>query len=549
MGRTVGIDLGTSFSAVAVMGAAGSPEILRNREGESITPSVVLFENASGVDQPVVGAHAKHQAAVRPDDTVQYVKRFLGDKSWRFDSAAGGQFRSEEVSAIILKSLVQAAEEALGEPITDAVITVPAYFDDSRRTATKQAGEIAGLNVRRVLNEPTAAALAYGFQSDADGTLLVYDLGGGTFDVTVLRIESNTFDVLSTDGDRNLGGFDWDNAIMDLIVSKAEAQYGVADLYDDLKLVAELRERAESAKHALSSLPGTKVQFSNGGTHFSIDISRDEFEAKTKRLLRRTEETVEDTMTAAGVTWDDIDFVLLVGGSTRMPMVRELMERVSGRPAELGVDPDESVALGAAIQASIEDHLAAGESVGVAAIQVADVTSHALGTTALDENGDVKNYVVIEKNEKVPATGSQVLSTAADRTEIYVTVLQGEDPDPDFAIEIGEGVVQLTEALPKGTDFEVIYWYDIDQTVTVELRLYPSGDPLGVFDIGRIANMTSEHVEASTQKVSGLTVGGVVAKPVTSEPLFAARPTGQSIQPQTTRITTQSTSPMTQQEA
>lgn len=226
MGHVVGIDLGTTYSAVATLGADGVPQILPNAEGESTTPSVVFFQDIDGADEPMVGSMAKHMAGTSPDDVVQFVKRHMGDPNWRFESSSGNSYKAEEVSAIILKKLKQDAELALGEPVTDAVITVPAYFDDARRVATKQAGAIAGLNVMRVLNEPTAAAISYGLDTGKNGTVLVYDLGGGTFDVTILRINDQHFEVVGTDGDRNLGGFDFDNELMKFIADDIVKQGG-----------------------------------------------------------------------------------------------------------------------------------------------------------------------------------------------------------------------------------------------------------------------------------------------------------------------------------
>ncbi|MHC9045268.1 Hsp70 family protein [Microbacterium saperdae] len=526
MARAVGIDLGTTYSAVAVLDDAGIPMILRNAQGGSTTESVVLFEQSDGKDAPVVGGVAKRQAGVRPDDIVQHVKRYMGDPSWRFDSATDAQYRPEEISAIILRALVRDAEAALGETIHDVVITVPAYFDDSRRTATQQAGAIAGLNVLRVFNEPTAAALAYGLGTGEDGIVLVYDLGGGTFDVSILGIEGRTFTTLATDGDRNLGGFDWDNALMKLVVGELETVHGVTDFYDDVDAVAELREKAEHAKRALSTVDSTSIQLSFQGTHYSVTVTREQFEAASASLLRRTQELVEDTLDTSGLEWDDIASVLLVGGSTRMPAVRALMDRISGIAPVDGVDPDEAVALGAAIQAA----LSGGESTapGLAGVEIADVTSHALGTTALDENDVIKNWVLIERNTKIPAQGMNVLTTNAPRTEIHVWVTQGDDPDVDFVTEIGHGVIQLAEEWPAGVDFAVVYRYDIDQTVTVEVYRMPDEEYVGAFEIDRVANLTEAKVAEAAEKLDRLEVPVLTAPPVAtkSAPMTRLAPLG-----------------------
>lgn len=503
MARTVGIDLGTTYSAVAVMQPTGTPAIVPNREGEAITPSVVLFNNHKGRDAPVVGAAAKRQAAVRPDDVVQYVKRYMGDPSWRFDSSNDEQYRPEEISAIILRELVSAAEERLGEPIEDVVITVPAYFDDSRRTATKQAGTIAGLNVLRVLNEPTAAALSYGLSTEQDGTVLVYDLGGGTFDVTILGIENRNFEVLATDGDRNLGGFDWDNTIMNLVAAELANAHGVTDLYDDLDAVATLREKAEQAKRALSTSERTSIQLSLDAGHFSVEITREQFEQASRSLLKRTQELVEDTLDDSGLTWEDIDQVLLVGGSTRMPAVRDLLVRLSGREPVAGVDPDQAVALGAAIQAALSRQ--GSDASAVSGIAIQDVTSHGLGTSARDpQTGQMNNVVIIPKNTPIPTSGQSIFSYSAPITEMDVDLTQGDDTDLDFVTEIGRGVIRLGEEWPAGTEFRMVYHYDIDQTVTVEVFRLPEDSFAGSFEIDRIANLSDSAVADSAARIDAI---------------------------------------------
>lgn len=521
VGRAVGIDLGTTYSAVAIVDESGEPVILRDAEGRATTPSVVLFETAGGADAPIVGHEAKQQAGVRPDDVVQHVKRHMGDPSWRYDSPGDEQYRAEEISAIILRALVRQAEAALGEPIEDVVITVPAYFDDSRRTATKQAGEIAGLNVLRVLNEPTAAALSYGVAAQADEITLVYDLGGGTFDVSILGIEGNEFVVLATEGDRNLGGFDWDNALMSLVVTELEEGHGASDFYDDLDAVAALREAAEQAKRALSTAESTQIAVVHGGVERRVAVTREQFETATRSLVRRTQELVEDTLDEAGIGWGDVSNVVLVGGSTRMPAIRSLIERLSGRTPVEGVDPDLSVALGAAIQAAL---VGGQPPAALADVRIADVTSHALGTLALDEDENERNWVLIEKNTKVPAQGVNVLSTRAPRTRLVVTVTQGDDPDPDFTTVIGEGVVELDEEWPAGVDFAVVYRYDVDQTVTVEIYRLPDDLYVGAFSIERVANLTAEKVEEAVERIDRLAAPAPVVAPASAAPAVAMKP-------------------------
>jgi len=342
MSRAVGIDLGTTYSAVAILRDTGEPEVLPNRDGENITPSVVLFQAFDGRDDPLVGTMAKHSAASAPEDVVQFVKRNMGESAWRFNSTSGTAYAAEEVSAIILRRLKEDAELALGEPVTDAVITVPAYFDDARRTATRHAGKIAGLNVLRVLNEPTAAALSFGLDTSAEGTVLVYDLGGGTFDVTLMRISAGEFDVLGTDGDRNLGGFDFDNRLIEYIAAKVEEQGG-PDLLDDNAQVVALREKAEMAKRSLTTVATTTVHVSADGRPFRVAVERSEFERITADLVNRTRDLTQHVLEEAGVSWGQVDHVLLVGGSTRMPMIRSLVEKLAGKAADRSVHPDEAV--------------------------------------------------------------------------------------------------------------------------------------------------------------------------------------------------------------
>ncbi|MBO0892596.1 MAG: Hsp70 family protein, partial [Acidothermales bacterium] len=306
MAQALGIDLGTTFSAVAVVGADDRPAVLRNREGENITPSVVLFSD----DQVLVGSTAARTAATMPDDCVRFVKRFMGDPHWSFVDSRGTEYRPEEISAFILRRLADDAELALGTRVDDVVVTVPAYFDDARRKATLDAAEIAGLHALRLVNEPTAAAVAYGLDETEHGTCLVYDLGGGTFDVTLMRIAGGEFDVLATDGDRNLGGFDFDNELM-LRVNAFVGERGGPDLFDGGVLEADLREKCELAKRTLTNVPRASVFVSADGANHQVQITRAEFEELTASLLDRTRTILESLLEAAGVGWDGIDHILL----------------------------------------------------------------------------------------------------------------------------------------------------------------------------------------------------------------------------------------------
>ncbi|TQL69077.1 molecular chaperone DnaK [Nocardioides albertanoniae] len=529
MGRAIGIDLGTTFSATAVLESTGEPVILPSADGDATTPSVVLFQDFGSGDEPLVGAMAKHQAATAPLDVVQFVKRHMGDPHWRFDSSAGETYTAEEVSAIILKRLKQDAELALDTDVTDAVITVPAYFDDARRTATRQAGKIAGLNVLRVLNEPTAAALAYGLDETRDATVLVYDLGGGTFDVTLMRIQDTTFDVVATDGDRNLGGFDFDNALIQYVADEL-AEQGATGVLDDMDALALLRERAEMAKRTLTTVASTNVTVTIGGKPYRVKVSRTDFEKACRSLLNRTRELVEDVLDQGRIGWKQVDEVLLVGGSTRMPMIREMVTSLSGKKPATDINPDEAVALGAAIQAAIEQSTqpsgqgaapdetrhpeqAPEQTFGPAPfsgrdVTVRDVTSQALGVIVLEdaEHDREANLVVIGRNTKVPAEESrQVRTTYDSQTQVEVRVTQGDDTDPAFVVEIGRSMLSLPP-YPQGAPLRITYHYDVDQTVFVELEDLTANRSLGTFEVERVANLTAAQVELAEAKIRAITV-------------------------------------------
>lgn len=510
MGAYVGIDLGTTYSAVAVVRDDGIPEILKNADGETTTPSVVLFQSFDGVDEPLVGSMAKRSAATDPDNVVQFVKRNMGNPNWRFDSDVSS-YTAEEVSALILKKLVQDAEQELGEQIDGAVITVPAYYDDSRRIATKHAGMIAGINVLRVLNEPTAAALSFGLDAESCGTVLVYDLGGGTFDVTLLRIDESDFTVIATDGDRNLGGFDFDSELMKYVASELSKQ-GVDSVLDDFLLSAELREKCELAKRSLSNVEKTSIHLSIDRKAYRITVTREAFESVCSSLLRRTEEIVEDVLEEAHFTWDMINYVVLVGGSTRMPMVRKMMKRLSNKDPELGINPDEAVALGAAVQAALEIPLSHGSAVTSPlldrGIHVNDVTSQPLGVILISDDLTYEyNDVVIPRNSPVPGSFSYDVKTMIDDQRIVnIRVTQGDDADPAFVTLVGSGEVSLPAGLPQNTPLRLVYSYDANQTIAVELRDPISDIPYGTFSIRRVANLDERSLDQAISRISKLSI-------------------------------------------
>lgn len=512
MAKTIGIDLGTTYSAMAVIGPSGKPEILTNSEGQNITPSVVLFPETKNVEEPMVGDMAKRSAVKFPLDVVQYVKRQIGNPDWRFESSNGNTYTAEEVSAIILKRLKQDAELMLGETVDSAVITVPAYFDDVRRTATKQAGKIAGLNVLRILNEPTAAALSYGLDTQTNGTVLVYDLGGGTFDVTLMRIDNSEFDVLATDGNRNLGGFDFDNRIAEYIISELESE-GLTDVETNDELVAEICEKAELAKRSLSMVAQTTVIISAGNKTFRIKITRDKFEELTIDLVNQTRELVEIVLDEAGLGWSQVDHLLLVGGSTRMPMIKNMIESISGKEVVRDINPDEAVALGAAIQAALSsDKSESGAliplpDIGGNQIVISDVTSQSLGVVLIDEYCREYNNVVIPRNSKIPCKYStQVGTVVPHQKEVRVCVTQGDDKEIEYVTIIGEQLLKIPEYPEVNAPFTISYAYDIDQTVFIEVFDNTANRLVGTFEIDRQTNLTDSEVDKATDKLKGIAI-------------------------------------------
>lgn len=503
MTRAIGIDLGTTFSAVATINESGVPEIVRNSDGQTITPSVVLFDQG----EAIVGQQAKLQRAAFPDDVVEFVKRQMGNESWRFYPTVGEPYTPEGISAIILKRLAADAAEVLGEPVKRVVITVPAYFDDAQRKATRDAGEIAGLEVLSIINEPTAAAVSFGIEHDYNGTVLVYDLGGGTFDVTILRAHEGTFDIIRTDGDRNLGGFNFDNAIIQWIKEEFAGQTGTT--IDGDSLEAQLRDRAEQAKHRLSQSDQAPIFVSAGGHNVKLILTREKFEELTDSLLARTQMLVEEVVEAAGLSYRDIDKVLLVGGSTRMPMVERMLRSVTGHTPDRSIHPDEAVAKGAAIVAALR--LAeigdAGPTVrSTHPIEISDVVSHGLGVVTLGEYGREVNSIVFEANRTIPDQCARVFYTVVDgQTELNVQVTEGDEEDLKYVRILGSSVLKIPPH-PRESPVKVIFSCDIDGILHIEVIDLVDNRSLGEFEIDRAKNLDRAEIDRMRNALSNLVV-------------------------------------------
>ncbi|WP_227354973.1 molecular chaperone DnaK [Haladaptatus salinisoli] len=499
--KILGIDLGTTNSAFAVM-EGGDPEIIVNGEGDRTTPSVVAFSDDG---ERLVGKPAKNQAVQNPEKTIQSIKRHMGDEDYTVE-IEDEEYTPEQISAMILQKIKRDAEEYLGDDVEKAVITVPAYFNDKQRQATKDAGEIAGFDVERIVNEPTAASMAYGLDDDTDQTVLVYDLGGGTFDVSILDLGGGVYEVVATNGDNDLGGDDWDRAIIDYLAEEFENEHGI-DLRDDRQALQRLKDAAEEAKIELSSRKETDINLpfitatDDGPVHLEESLTRAKFESLTSDLIDRTVEPTEQALSDADYSKSDIDEVILVGGSTRMPQVQEKVEEMTAQEPKKNVNPDEAVALGAAIQGGVL-------SGDVDDIVLLDVTPLSLG---IEVKGGLFERL-IDKNTTIPTEESKIFTTAADsQTSVQVRVFQGEREIANENELLGEFHLSGIPPAPAGTpQIEVAFNIDENGIVNVSAEDQGSGNQeeitieggagLSDEEIDRMQEEAEQHAEEDKER-------------------------------------------------
>jgi molecular chaperone DnaK len=522
MSKLVGIDLGTTFSAIATLDDHGQAITLPNRDGDMLTPSAVLIEDGSAV----VGQAARDVALDMPDRVAQLIKRYMGQPKFGY-AVSSREFRPETLSAILLRKLVQDAELRIGK-VTKAVITVPAYFDDTRRKATKDAGRIAGIDVIDIIDEPTAAALCYSLQTgqlamhnvdlalpDKEQTVLVYDLGGGTFDVTLVRLSRRRFECLGIEGDVRLGGKDWDDRIVDHVATKFLAQHG-ADPRNDAVSLAALTAAAERAKRTLSKLSQANVTCTHGGKVLTVILTRADFEGLTRDLLTRTRLTTQQVLREAKLNWEQVDRVLLVGGSTHMPMTGQMLQEISGRPPDDSQAVSEVVARGAAIHAGIVaarnadgDQAALDPEVREAFEQVMEinVNAHSLGIEIKQRDNTRVNDILIPKNTQLPTAASRVYYTVVEnQPRVRVKVLQGEAPQADVCISIGECWIEgLPPNLPKRSPVQVRCGVGSNGLIDV-MALDMTSGKMARTEIHRSSGLSEEEIAREAEWVRSLRI-------------------------------------------
>ncbi len=493
----IGIDLGTTFSVLARIDERGRPVTVVNAEGDRLTPSVVLFEG----DETVVGKEALKAIITEGERVAECSKRDVGQRAYH-KMLEGKQYPPEVIEALILNKLRVDAEKQIG-PISKAVITVPAYFDEVRRKATQDSGYMAGFAVLDIINEPTAAAVAFGFQQgylDPEGStvepqnILVYDLGGGTFDVTVMHIRGTEFSALATDGDVRLGGYDWDQRLVDLVAEEFLRQHR-SDPREDPSSASKLWRECEDAKRTLSARQKTAVACDHRGVPSRIEITREQFEETTQDLLDRTRFTTVQALRAAGLDWHDLDRVLLVGGSTRMPMVRNMLRQLSGKEPDDSVAADEAVAHGAALEASL---ILAAQAGLPATFKIKNVNSHSLGVVGTElETKRRRNGILIPRNTPLPAVARGAFMTKkAGQLSIRVDIVEGESPSADDCTPIGRCAVrQLPPDLPAFYPVEVLFHYEANGRLKVRVTV-PNTDRQVATEIIRENSLSKEHMDA-----------------------------------------------------
>ena len=515
--KVVGIDLGTTFSAIAHIDSYGKPQIITNSETERITPSVIFFDGTN----VIVGTVAKNNAVAEPEKIVDFVKREIGKPKDQFHREFGGKvYSAEELSALIIRKLKADAEKYLEQPVTDAVITVPAYFNDAERTSTITAGRLAGLNVLQIVNEPTAAALAYGLDKlDENQTVFVFDLGGGTFDVTIMRIVDHKIEMLATNGDHRLGGKDWDDVIVNMIAEEFDRLHGENPLLD-LHSYQDLHNRALSAKIQLSSRNSTTIVYHHGGKSVKLTLTRKDFENRTRHLVEKCKTICEMVMQEAKLKWDKIDKVLLAGGMTRMPMIRAMISGFASVPMIDQLNPDEVVARGAALQGVLsmlnEENISGERTISDsvrsqfsgldgALIQVTDITSHTLGVVLWDEK-HLQEYVfpMIRKMTRIPAVIKNSFGTAdANMQHAVVKVVEGESTVPAECTPLGLCDIQLPPYLPKGSPVKLTYQYNANQVLEVQVEA--AGNNAQV-TIDRNTGLEPQDIDKAASGLGELTV-------------------------------------------
>ena len=506
MSKTIGIDLGTTFSAVAHINDNGIPELIPNEDGDRLTPSVIFYDDG----EFIVGEYAKQNAIAEPENIVEFIKREMGKPITEFFREFGGkQYSPEELSAEILKTLKKDAETEIGTQVTEAVITVPAYFNDPERQMTIKAGKIAGLNVQRIINEPTAAALSYGTHlSGRTSTVLVFDLGGGTFDVTIMEVRGQEMKILATNGDHRLGGKDWDDKIIIHTAENFEAEHGENPLAD-LSTYQDIQARAVEAKIQLSTLNRAAIITNYAGKSHRLQLTRQEFEAMTTDLVERCRSLVDVVLDEVKLTADWVDTILLVGGSTRLPMIQNMLTEHFGKPPDTSVNPDEAVAIGAAVMGELMSEetkprgfLGTAPKRNFGITRIRDICSHSLGMVALAEDGELRNSVIIPKNTNIPCNVSRddYLTTGPNQTEFDVIVLEGEEDlaPRDCPVQDAYEFYDIPPRPAGETRIKVTFKYTTNGTIDVDAedvrskKILPKRDKEG--DIDWDALVASEPV-------------------------------------------------------